>query len=1748
MKLIVNTGGRLRALGREELAKAAEKIPGGLAHGKPDSEFDAGKLSQGAQVEREHTSDEAVAREIAKDHLTEDPNYYQKLKRMEAEKPMKKGELTPKKARQILHDKEVHGHPLTEKQRRYMGAVASGSARKSESAKAEEPDGAVRERADEATKQPVKAPPPAPAAPPGGGGMPPMGKAVEDMDPIDAVKADMRDNAMRKAFPPKKSQPPKPPGSSEDHEPGKPPPPPQPAKAALPANPAAPAAPGMPAKPAAPAEAAGPTMPGVKQQPPAPMPPGPGMGMPPAMPPAGPPPKPQPEIPGVPPVTPLGTNGGQGREGPIGGLSSKEAVNERFNDSREFFNKYMRIPAKDHWDLIDMLREQDHHDLANAHEALMRHKVDGDHAHLHKVTEHLRTHYYGKGPEKADSTTGGVEQLDGEEGEPGGDEQKIPQVRSMAEQGEVGLEAQRHPDVPENAQPHETEHQDESGESQISGPTGHEGMPGGEPKLTKNPTHPPAPNAQGEVGDHLPPPKQPKAGLGEASPGAKPPAKAMGMPKTAGIDALDKFAAGEVAKPDSPKKPVSPNGETEHQQKPGSKPFPPKGQPEDDEEKKKLAFQKSQGSLSKRLPGGLAGTGEGSRGGHVIGHTASGKPIYGELREEHGGHHESEGKRKLEEALNRRLGHQVVPFSKAEGERGGRVIGRTRTGKPIYESHGHESHGSFTPEEHADAWNAHRQAASQAFHQRMSPQITAEQGRQLDQQMRTHGAGIKHHYQMAQGGQGQVQKAFRGLENVYDHLRKSQRTRGLDNLGDYLRKARNVTPIGGITPGGYRKVDEDTYVKEEPGAGKQLGLFGGKPEAAKPAAHEAMGYRHLSDAELQEGIKQQQAKHQAKKDAGNHVAAEGHRQIMGHLQAEVDRRQQEGSQRAAPPSDADKKYRDKLGEAERLSDATGATSPSIKHFQAAKAHLRARDAARAAGRTQDADYHDGKGRAHHDQYVRMAGHEGVKTIYDFEDPKMAPATAVRREAEKPGKRMSEYARRVVREAEEQAKYTERAVGTGRAAQSHQAAARAYWLAADALQDEGRTEESDKYRAKAREHKEKWLEAEHESTKQSAKFVQDVPSASPDAHEAHRKAGLAYSAADAEADHAATFGASAAEKAALYRKAQHAAEAALKTARAAAHPTHVEYYERKVAENKKHADTYEAEAKPAETPKAEAPKAKGLDKPYSAGDVVSGDAPYKVGDVLGAHHTSPETAYVVDDYPYGRRVRTQKRYWIESNKNGQRVMTQTKNPRTGQWNKPDASTYELVQLLKFDEKGHLVHGGGLHAHAKLEAFDKIMKEHPEHIANLPAEKQTEVKRFRRYQELMAGGMPYDQALKESFKEHIPEMAAQAKEAAGKKKEAQAAKKEARAAGPTGPAPEMPEFGGVPLPTPEAVSKMSEKELRDRYGNDWGDHSRMSYLYAKTAKKAAAAGHHDLATQLKHLATMHKHFVYRESPTAMDAHKKLKAHVEKTRKPTELEAKVRAKTKEQYGTEKSMTGIENLAKYAEDTMRKADLYEGMPEGESEIPQENANGGQGLEDGGSVAVKKAESKGSKESGTDYADTYGDAPKAEEDELSDDDAPADKQMKPHKKPIEEATEKSLSPARQRDLTAHERAAQVAQLRKSRDIHLHPLSEARLHAGTEDRVERLLSKSEAYVEDPTLAPAMPIISQGVLCKSCGCRHTAAVTACPSCGAGTVVNEVMPGVPVTGQGVLQKSKTPVLRPAKRQGDMRFDGGNIPLEE
>lgn len=90
------------------------------------------------------------------------------------------------------------------------------------------------------------------------------------------------------------------------------------------------------------------------------------------------------------------------------------------------------------------------------------------------------------------------------------------------------------------------------------------------------------------------------------------------------------------------------------------------------------------------------------------------------------------------------------------------------------------------------------------------------------------------------------------------------------------------------------------------------------------------------------------------------------------------------------------------------------------------------------------------------------------------------------------------------------------------------------------------------------------------------------------------------------------------------------------------------------------------------------------------------------------HVSADTAYLQADYPYSFNLRCQRKVWIETRKGfGQRIVTQTENPKTGKWNKPKNGTYfPVIVMFLNDESGH-VEFGHLDSYAseeKVEAFE------------------------------------------------------------------------------------------------------------------------------------------------------------------------------------------------------------------------------------------------------------------------------------------------------------------------------------------------------------------------------------------------------------------------------------------------------------
>lgn len=103
---------KLKDLIVEKRLDVPTKTPEQLAkkHGVSVATIEAA-LKQGVKIEHEHTSDDATAREIALDHLGEDPKYYTKLKAVEEGKTIKAlPKIRNKDLNDVLKAKRGGGH------------------------------------------------------------------------------------------------------------------------------------------------------------------------------------------------------------------------------------------------------------------------------------------------------------------------------------------------------------------------------------------------------------------------------------------------------------------------------------------------------------------------------------------------------------------------------------------------------------------------------------------------------------------------------------------------------------------------------------------------------------------------------------------------------------------------------------------------------------------------------------------------------------------------------------------------------------------------------------------------------------------------------------------------------------------------------------------------------------------------------------------------------------------------------------------------------------------------------------------------------------------------------------------------------------------------------------------------------------------------------------------------------------------------------------------------------------------------------------------------------------------------------------------------------------------------------------------------------------------------------------------------------------------------------------------------------
>lgn len=114
------------------------KLVGGVGDATAPADVDPAELAMGSTVEMEHTTDPDIATEIALDHLTDDPQYYTKLKKAGLAK-----ELDACGNPSGLGDPE---HPINDKPR--LGTVVTASPGNNIVKVDKTPDGSIEGRRD----------------------------------------------------------------------------------------------------------------------------------------------------------------------------------------------------------------------------------------------------------------------------------------------------------------------------------------------------------------------------------------------------------------------------------------------------------------------------------------------------------------------------------------------------------------------------------------------------------------------------------------------------------------------------------------------------------------------------------------------------------------------------------------------------------------------------------------------------------------------------------------------------------------------------------------------------------------------------------------------------------------------------------------------------------------------------------------------------------------------------------------------------------------------------------------------------------------------------------------------------------------------------------------------------------------------------------------------------------------------------------------------------------------------------------------------------------------------------------------------------------------------------------------------------------------------------------------------------------------------------------------------------------------
>lgn len=111
-------------------SKEKDKVSGGLSDNKSEKTFDEKSVQKGILVEMEHTTSKDLAREIAQDHLSENPKYYNYLDEMEKKMDKKSFNLRSIRTAQFQPQHPSVGDRFQQDINKQMGTVLGPENRK----------------------------------------------------------------------------------------------------------------------------------------------------------------------------------------------------------------------------------------------------------------------------------------------------------------------------------------------------------------------------------------------------------------------------------------------------------------------------------------------------------------------------------------------------------------------------------------------------------------------------------------------------------------------------------------------------------------------------------------------------------------------------------------------------------------------------------------------------------------------------------------------------------------------------------------------------------------------------------------------------------------------------------------------------------------------------------------------------------------------------------------------------------------------------------------------------------------------------------------------------------------------------------------------------------------------------------------------------------------------------------------------------------------------------------------------------------------------------------------------------------------------------------------------------------------------------------------------------------------------------------------------------------------------------------